>query len=55
MSHLLHNCAMKVRANYRAVDELVARVKAVTITNTSKTFFASTGQPAQPVVTRWCS
>ena len=55
MSHLLHNCAMKVRANYPAIDELVARVKVVTIKNTSRTFLASTGQPPQPVVTRWCS
>ena len=32
MAHLLHNCAMRVRANY-AVVELVARVKAVGIKN----------------------
>ena len=38
MAHLLHNCAMKARANYPAVDELVARVKAVTI-NRSKRIF----------------
>ena len=56
MAHLLHNCAMKVRANYPAVDELVARVKAVTIKNRSKrAFFTSIGQPPHPVVTRWGS
>ena len=49
----LHNCAMKVRANNPAVDELVARVKAVTIKNRSRrVFFTSIGQPPQPVVTR---
>ena len=47
---------MKVRANYPAVDELVARVKAVTIKNRSRrVFFTSIGQPTQPVVTRWGS
>ena len=39
MSHLLHNCAMKVRANSPAVDELVAREKAVTIKNRSRRVF----------------
>ena len=39
MAHLLHNCAMKVRANYPAVDELVARVNAVTIKNRSRRVF----------------
>ena len=53
MDHLLPNCAMKVRANYPTVDELVARVKAVTIKNRSgRVFFASTGQPPQLVVIR---
>ena len=56
MAHLLHNCAMKVRASYPSVDELVARVKAVTIKNRSRrAFFTSIGQPPQPVVTRWGS
>ena len=54
MAHLLHNCAINVRANYPAVDELVARVKAVTIKNRlRRAFFTSIGQPPQPVVTRW--
>ena len=26
VAHLLHNCAMKVRANYPAVDELISQV-----------------------------
>ena len=56
MGHLLHTCAMKVRANYPAVDELVAMVKAVTIKNRSRrAFFTSISQPPQPVVTRWGS
>ena len=39
MAYLLHNCAMKVRANYPAVDELVACVIAVTIKNKSRRVF----------------
>ena len=44
MAHLPHNCAIKVRANYPAVDELIARVKAVTSKNRSRlTCFTSIG------------
>ena len=39
MSHFLHSCATKVKANYPAVDEFVARVKAVTIKNKSRRAF----------------
>ena len=54
MAHLLHNCAMKVRAHHPAVDELVAMVKAVTNKNRSRRVcFTSIGQSPQPVVTRW--
>ena len=54
MAHLLHNCAMKVRANYPAVDELVARVKAVIIKNRSRRVF-DFYSPTSTVVTRWGS
>ena len=33
LAHLLHNCAIKVRAHYTAVDEVIARVKAATVKN----------------------
>ena len=33
MAHLIHDCTVKVRANFRAVDELIARVKALTVKN----------------------
>jgi hypothetical protein len=56
MAHLLHNCAMKVRAQFIAVDELIARVKAATVKNkTRKAFFAEIGSPPEPIVTRWAS
>ena len=54
IAHLLQNCATTVRANYPAVDELVARVKAVTITNKLiRALLTFIGQPSQPVATRW--
>ena len=36
MAHLIHNCAMKVRANFPAVDELIAKVKALTVKNKAR-------------------
>ena len=47
---------MKVRANFRAIDELIAREKALTVKNKARrTLFHAIGQPPQPVVTRWTS
>ncbi|CAK8688417.1 unnamed protein product [Clavelina lepadiformis] len=56
LAHLLHNCAMKVRACFPAVDDLIARVKALAVKNKARrALFSSIGQPPQPVVTRWAS
>ena len=56
MAHLLHNCAEKVRGQFADVDNLIARVKAVTVNNkTRRSQFAKIGSPPQPVVTRWGS
>ena len=33
VAHLLHNCAMKIKSHFEAVDQLIAKVKAVTIKN----------------------
>ena len=53
MAHLIHNCAMKVRANFPVVDELIARVKALTVKNKARRIlFNAIGQPLQPVITR---
>ena len=55
-AHLLHNCAERVRANFKDVDEVIARVKAVTVKNkTRKSKFDEIGRPPEPVVTRWGS
>ena len=54
MAHLIHNCAMIVRANFRAVDQLIARVKALTVKNKARRIlFNVIGQSPQPVITRW--
>ena len=56
LAHLMHNCTVKVRANFPAVDKLIARVKALTVKNEARrTLFHTIGQPLQPVVTRWTS
>lgn len=54
LAHLLHNCAEKVRCHFGDVDNLIARVKAVTVKNRNRRErFASIGTPPQPVLTRW--
>ena len=56
MAHLIHNCAMEVRGNFPAVDELIVRVKALTVKNkVRRILFNVMGQPPQPVITRWTS
>ena len=56
VAHLLHNCALRVRAKYPAVDNLIACVKAATVKNkTRQALFEDIGKPPQPVVTRWAS
>ena len=56
VAHLLHNCALRVKAKFPAVDNLIACVKAATIKNkTRQAMFASIGKPPQPVITRWAS
>ena len=56
VAHLLHNCAMKIKSHFEDVDQLIAKVKAVTIKNkTRQTKFFAIGYPPQPVPTRWGS
>jgi len=54
ITHLLHNCAEKVRAFYNDVDNVIARVKAATVKNKDRmNAFQQVGKPPQPVLTRW--
>ena len=53
VAHLLHNCAMKIKSHFEDVDQLIAKVKAVTIKNkTRQVKFSTAGYPPQPVPTR---
>ena len=31
VAHLLHNCALKIKSHFEDVDQLIAKIKAVTI------------------------
>ena len=53
VAHLLHNCAMKIKYHFEDVDQLIAKIKAITIYNkTRQAKFSATGYPPQPVSTR---
>ena len=56
VAHLLHNCAMKIKSHFEDVDQLIAKVNAVTIKNkTRQAKFSAIGYPPQPVSTLWRS
>ena len=57
VAHLLHNCAMRVRAHFKIIDEVIARIKAATIKNKDrKEDFHNAGLPSpDPVITRWAT
>ena len=47
---------MKLKSHFEDVDQLIAKVKAVTIKNkTRQAKFSAIGYPSQPVPTRWGS
>ena len=58
VAHLQHNCAMRVRAHFKNIDEVVATIKAATIKNKDckKDFHdADLPSPPDPVITRWAT
>ena len=56
VAHLLHNCAMKIKSHFEDVDQLIAKIKAVTIKHkTRPAKLSAIGYPPQPVPTRWGS
>ena len=58
IAHLLHNCAMRVRADFKNIDEIIATIKAATIKNKdrNKDFHdAGLPSPPDPVITRWAT
>ena len=53
VAHLLHNCAMKIKSHFEYVDQLIVKVKAVTIKNkTRQAKFSAIGYSPQPVLTK---
>ena len=53
VAHLLHNCAMRVRAHFKNIDEAIATIKN---TDRKKDFHdAGLPSPPDPVVTRWAT
>ena len=58
VAHLLHSCAMRVRAHFKNIDEVIATIKAATIKNKDgKKDFHDAGLPSPPgpVITRWAT
>ena len=58
VAHLLHNCAMLMRAHFKNIDEVIATIKAATFENKDhKKNFHDAGLPSppEPVITRWAT
>ena len=57
VAHLLQNCAMRVRAHLKNIDEVIATIKAAIIKNKDrkKDFHAGLPSPPDPVITRWAT
>ena len=58
VAHLLHNCAMRVRAHFKNIDEMIATIKAAKIKNKDrKKDFHDAGLPSSPdaIITRWAT
>ena len=58
VAHLLHNCAMRVRAHFKNIDEIIVTIKAATIKNKdrNKDFHdAGLPSPPDPVITTWAT
>ena len=56
VAYLLHNCAIKIKFHFEDVNQLIGKVKTVTVKNKSRQAkFSAIGYPSQPVPTRWGS
>ena len=53
VAHLLHNCAMRVRAHFKNINEIIATIK----NKDRKKDFHDAGLPfpPDPVITRWAT
>ena len=55
-AHLLHNCAVHIRAHFKATDNLISSIKAATIKNKHRcSLFTAAGlsAPPLPILTQW--
>ena len=58
VAHLLHNCAMRVRAHFKNIDKIIATIKVATTNKDrrEKDFHdAGLPSPPNPVITRWAT
>ena len=56
ISHLLHNCCLKIKNYFPKTNNLISSIKSLTVKNTNRrNIFRSIGMPPQPIVTRWGS
>lgn len=56
IAHLLHNCALRIKAYYRNVNNLIASLKLATLKNKARSkMFSEIGTPPDTIVTRWGS
>ena len=58
VAHLLRNCAMRVRAHFKNIDEVIATIKAATIKNKDRKkdlHDAGLPSPPDPEITRWAT
>lgn len=56
ISHLLHNCALRIKSYYNDVNNLISSIKAaLTKNNQRQELFKGIGMPPKPIITRWAS
>ena len=57
-ANLLHNCAMRVRAHFKNIDEVIATIKAATIKNKDRKKDLNDADlpfPPDPVIITWAT
>ena len=56
LSHLLHNCALKIRQEYKQIDKLISSIKMATVKHKDRREdFDAIGAVPSPIITRWGS
>ena len=51
LSHLLHNCALKIKSKFQSADAIIATIKAATIKNKIRECdFSNIGKPPAPII-----